>query len=142
MDFLLLELLQYLGTPYKWGGSNPVEGFDCSGFVQWVLKSSGSDPKGDQTAQALYNELTKKRSPTNQQKLGTIVFYGESVTKITHVAIAIDPYRVIEAGGGDSLTITREDAAKANACVRIRLVNARNDLVARVHPDYSKIGVI
>ena len=38
---LITEAEKYLGFPYVWGGSSPQTSFDCSGFVSYVLTSSG-----------------------------------------------------------------------------------------------------
>src|SRR5262249_40519401 len=35
------EASKYLNTPYKWGGSTPQTGFDCSGLMQWAYAQSG-----------------------------------------------------------------------------------------------------
>lgn len=33
--------MQFLGTPYRWGGSSPSTGFDCSGLVMYVFSQVG-----------------------------------------------------------------------------------------------------
>lgn len=133
--------MSFVGQPYRWAGSNPILGWDCSGLVQEILKSAGIDPVGDQTAQALYDILSKN-STHGSVGPGSVVFYGKSVKEITHVAFCVDQYRMIEAGGGDSKVTTVSQASDRNAFVRIRLINNRKDLVASLKPNYVTIGMI
>jgi cell wall-associated NlpC family hydrolase len=127
-DAMIEYAKSMLGTPYIWGGSNALLGFDCSGFVQEVLASIGADPLGDQTAQTLFNHFSK--SIQKEPQKGSLLFFGKDQKRITHIAIALGDGQMIEAGGGGSSTKTRADAEKTGACVRIRPIENRSDLVA------------
>ena len=127
----------WLGVPYVWGGSNPMTGFDCSGFMQWVLQSVGVDPQGDQTAQALHDILLKSGGiPLKNPQAGAICFYGKTPTAITHTSMCVSEHQIIEAGGGGSSTTSALEAAKHDACVRVRPIDGRKDLVEIVLPKY------
>lgn len=141
MEILKNYALSFLGTPYKWAGSFPGVGIDCSGLVLELLKSVGEAPPGDTTAQGIFNYLSENgRATYDTSGLGTVVFFGASVTAITHVGLMLDNYRFIEAGGGGSSVNTLDDAIKKEAYVRIRLLTNRKDLVGSLKPRYNKIG--
>lgn len=143
MQLLTAYALTFVGTPYEWGGKSHVAGgLDCSGFVSELMRSAGTLGNSEVlNSQMLYDRFAKDGT-LGVYSAGTLVFYGESVTKITHVAFMVDAYRIIEAGGGTSETTTLEAADKRNAMVRIRHVHYRGDLVATVKPRYAKIGLI
>ena len=73
--------------------------------------------------------ISKKWKQITSPELGALVFYGKNNT-VEHVALALSGTEIIEAGGGDSTTRTREDAARRNAFVRVRQYNYRSDLIA------------
>jgi cell wall-associated NlpC family hydrolase len=62
--------MQYLGTPYVWGGASP-SGFDCSGFVMYVYAQMGVSLPHSSYAQYGYG------SPVSRDQLepGDLVFF-------------------------------------------------------------------
>ena len=58
-----------IGTPYRWGGTTPA-GFDCSGFVYYVLKQAGMDISR-LNAQGFYNQSKNVDDP----QVGDLVFF-------------------------------------------------------------------
>lgn len=141
MDILKAYALSFLGTPYKYGGENRLDGLDCSEFIQELLRSVGLDPPGDQNAQALFDHFSVN-GEWNRHGMGSLVFFGKDARNITHVAMMLDQYRIIEAGGGRADTKTLDDAKKRGAMVRIRHLSFRKDVVAVIRPRYTTIGNI
>lgn len=125
--------MSFVGTPYLWGGDDPMSGFDCSGFIQEILEAFGRDPRGDQTANDLYLYFIEKGDCVGYPKAGHLVFYGSSA-RITHVSMCLDDHYVIEAGGGRRSTNSLSAAIRQNAYVRIRPIGYRKDLVAIIDP--------
>jgi cell wall-associated NlpC family hydrolase len=141
MKLLVEYAMSFVGQPYRWGGDDPIEGFDCSGLVQEILASVGADPAGDQTAQTLFEHF-RRQGRISPSAPGAIVFYGKNRDLVTHVAFCIDRYRVVEAGGGGAKIKTRSDAAEANAFVRVRPFDHRPDIVAIWMPEYLRVTPI
>lgn len=87
---ILETAARYLGTPYKYGGNSPG-GFDCSGFVQYVLKSCGYSVPRTAAAQ---QQMGK---PVGEEDLqpGDLVFFACWGSGVDHVGIYVGDNRFI-----------------------------------------------
>ena len=94
---MLQEAEKYLGTPYVWGGSSPETGFDCSGYVCWVLNESGWDV-GRTTVNGLWQQSTKISE--QEAKPGDLVFFEGTYDTpgASHVGIYVGDGMMISAG--------------------------------------------
>lgn len=82
---VLQRAFSLLGTPYRWGGSSPESGFDCSGLVGYVFRTIGIDlPR---VSRAMADEGTKVASRDALAE-GDLVFFGKR-GHIDHVGIYI-----------------------------------------------------
>ncbi|MGX2961364.1 C40 family peptidase [Peribacillus sp. JNUCC 23] len=63
----------YVGSPFKYGGTTP-EGFDASGFTQFVYKDAATEMKIPRTSEKQYQ--TGKAVQQKDLKTGDLVFYA------------------------------------------------------------------
>lgn len=90
---------RFLGFPYRYGGTTPEIGFDCSGFVQYVFSINGI--KLPRTANQQASIGTRVTEPT----AGDLVFFYTNGS-IGHVGIYIGNNAFIHASQSKGITIT------------------------------------
>ena len=97
---LAVYAMKFLGTPYKYGGSSPSEGFDCSGLVQYSAKKSlnlnlprRSVDQGDHG----------KSISLNKAQAGDLLFFNTDGQPYSHVGIYVGQTYFIHApsSGGE-----------------------------------------
>jgi cell wall-associated NlpC family hydrolase len=82
---------QYLGTPYKWGGSQPG-GFDCSGFVQYLYGRAGI-----KLGRTTYQQVKQGQHVGRQGlKAGDVIFFKKG-TDVHHEALYMGNGKFIHA---------------------------------------------
>ncbi len=94
---LVKYALQFVGNPYKYGGTSLTNGADCSGFVQSVFAHfdySLSRSSRDQAKTAGYADVAVKES---ELQPGDLIFYANSSGTVYHVAIYIGDGKVVHA---------------------------------------------
>lgn len=78
-----------VGVPYRWGGSSPASGFDCSGLVYWAYGRLGvSVPH---SSYALYG-LGRSVQPS-RLRAGDVLFFSG----LGHVGLYIGRNRMVHA---------------------------------------------
>ncbi len=97
--------LQFLGTPYVWGGNNLTGGVDCSGFTQQVFGAFDIDISRVSYMQALDGEEVSK----NELRTGDLIFFdttGINNGQISHVGIYMGDGKFIHSESTRGVTVS------------------------------------
>ena len=118
----------FLGTPYQWGGDDPMAGFDCSGFIIEILKSVGLIQRSlDMTAAGIYRHFKELGCLETVPASCRLAFWKVINTgRIRHIEFCIDEVHTIGASGGGSATISVKEAIKRNAYIKVRKIDTHD----------------
>ncbi|AEA71820.1 MULTISPECIES: C40 family peptidase [Pseudomonas] len=91
---VLSRAVNVLGTPYRWGGSSPSKGFDCSGLVKYAFNDATFDlPRTSNAMAAGHGEKVDRKD----LKPGDLIFFKLKSRRVNHVAIYLGNDRFIHA---------------------------------------------
>jgi cell wall-associated NlpC family hydrolase len=94
-----------LGVRYRYGGTSPSSGFDCSGLVHYSFSQAGvTVPR---TSREQFR--TARKIALNDARPGDIVFFQDQ-EKLSHVGIYLGGDRFVHApSSGKTVSIARID---------------------------------
>ena len=101
---VLSRAVNVLGTPYRWGGSSPSKGFDCSGLVKYAFNDVAAVdlPRTSSEMASGHGQKVERKD----LKPGDLLFFNIKSRKVNHVAIYLGNDRFIHAPRrGKSVTI-------------------------------------
>ena len=91
---LVFNALSFMGVPYRWGGATPETGFDCSGFVQYVVRET----IGLMLPRSSFDQILQGTSVARGDlQPGDLVFFNTMRATASHVGIYIGENRFIHA---------------------------------------------
>ena len=92
---VLSRAVNVLGTPYRWGGSSPSKGFDCSGLVKYAFNDVATVdlPRSSSAMASGHGQKVERKD----LKPGDLLFFNIKSRNVNHVAIYLGNDRFIHA---------------------------------------------
>lgn len=98
----------YKGAKYKWGGKTPKQGFDASGFTQFIYDDSAADIKLPRTSKEQYK--VGKAVSKKDLKEGDLVFFNTNGKGVSFVGIYLEKGNFIAVTVSKGVSIQNMDS--------------------------------
>ncbi len=99
-DDMQKSINKYLGTPYKWGGTEPKAGVDCSGFTSGVYSDQGIIIPRTSRLQYTVGDAVAR----HELQYGDLLFFDTLNKGVSHVGIFIKDNQMVHASSSKGVT--------------------------------------
>lgn len=89
-----IQAMSLVGVPYRWGGNTPTSGFDCSGFVRYVVARAADVELPRTTA-----DMSRRGESIEPDEIapGDLIFFNTTGRPHSHVGIYVGKLRFVNA---------------------------------------------
>ncbi|WP_324317221.1 C40 family peptidase [Arenimonas sp.] len=92
---VLMRAIGLVGTPYRYGGSTPEGGFDCSGLVGFVFRDAAGLKLPRSTRELI--DLNAPKVDRDDLQPGDLVFFNPRGGRVSHIGIYVGEGRFVHA---------------------------------------------
>lgn len=104
---MILQAVSLMGIAYRFGGTTPVNGFDCSGFIRYIFQSTGLNLPRSAAEQAQVGRPVSR----DELKPGDVLFFNTRGFNYSHNGLYLGNGRFIHAPRtGKNIEITSLNA--------------------------------
>ncbi|MEO6173026.1 MAG: C40 family peptidase [Arenimonas sp.] len=92
---VIFRAISLVGTPYRYGGSHPDTGLDCSGLIDFVFREAAG-LKLPRTTRELI-DIDAKAIDRDDLQAGDLVYFNSRGGRVSHIGIYVGENRFVHA---------------------------------------------
>jgi len=92
---VIFRAISLVGTPYRYGGTNPDTGFDCSGLIGFVFNEAAGLRLPRTTRELI--DIDARSVDRSDLQAGDLVYFNSRGGRVSHIGIYVGENRFVHA---------------------------------------------
>ncbi len=92
---VIIRAISLVGTPYRYGGTQPDTGFDCSGLIGFVFNEAAGLRLPRTTRELI--DIEAKAIDHNDLQAGDLIYFNSRGGRVSHIGIYVGEGRFVHA---------------------------------------------